>query len=112
MCLNATPVTCASIFLHMYPQSCHVTTLHFTRVNSAIKRAYLQLYIYKLHVAYSFIESEQKGNYFHYAERMINEEREKREKKRKGREKDKNNQTSETFKLKFKSNEDKNSTEN
>ena len=64
----------------MYPQSCHVTTLHFTRVNSAIKRAYLQLYIYKLHVAYSFIESEQKGNYFHHAEIMINEKKGKEKK--------------------------------
>ena len=83
----------------MYPQSCHVTTLHFTRVNSAIKRAYLQLYIYKLHVAYSFIESEQKGNYFHHAERMINEKRE-------------NRQTSIFLELKYKSNKDKKSTEN
>ena len=72
----------------MYPQLCHVTTLHFTRVNSAIKRAYLQLYIYKLHVAYSFIESEQKGNYFHHAERMINEKREKRKMRKKNNKKE------------------------
>ena len=100
MCLNTTPVTCTSIFLHMYPQSCHVTTLHFTRVNSAIKRAYLQLYIYKLHVAYSFIESEQKGNYFHHAERMING------KKKLGK------RNKQFLELKYKSNKDKNSTEN
>ena len=51
-------------------------------------------------MAYSFIESEQKGNYFHHAERMINEKRENRQKQVK------------ILELKYKSNKDKNSTEN
>ena len=72
----------------MYPQLCHVTTLHFTRVNSAIKRAYLQLYIYKLHVAYSFIESEQKGNYFHHAEKNDKWEKGKEKKEKKNNKKE------------------------
>ena len=108
----------------MYPQLCHVTTLHFTRVNSAIKRAYLQLYIYKLHVAYSFIESEQKGIYFHHAERMINEKREKRKMRKKNNKKEgekikikikwlgKRNKQVKFLELKYISSKDKNSTEN